>query len=166
MLSGTEKDKLNIKSYLKKNTDQAEDTFCDSINIIWVLQIKKQEQGNISKNSHRYVSCSKEIIRQALPLRHRQTWATVHLLFMLKDYFYISSLDTAVHLFLGRRSSNWPKKTVAVIFLIFFFLRLQSMVDTKDGLIFDNCQIASPCNNQNWCILKQLSQCQDRIGKV
>lgn len=40
------------------------------------------------------------------------------------------------------------------------------MVDTNDGLIFDNCQIARPCNNQNLCILKQFSQCQDRIGKV
>lgn len=43
-----------------------------------------------------------------------------HLLFMLKDSFYITSLDTAVHLLMGRRSSNWHKETEAVIFEIIF----------------------------------------------
>lgn len=43
-----------------------------------------------------------------------------HLLLMLKDYFYITGLASAVHLLMGRRSSNWHKETEAVVFEIIF----------------------------------------------
>jgi len=67
-------------------------------------------------------------------------------LFMLKGYFCNTSLEPAEHLLLHKSTSNWHKETEFIFEIIF---RLQNIVNTKAGLIFDNCQIVRPSINQN-----------------
>lgn len=100
-------------------------------------------------NSTIYLKNTSCIFHSGL-LHNDKALLSKQLLFKPKGYFCIKSLDPAEHLLLG---SSWHKTTALIIFEMIF--RLQNIVDTKAGLIFDNCQRVSPSNYQNLYPLKQ-----------
>lgn len=69
-----------------------------------------------------YLSKSACCISHSGLLHNDKVYLPNQLLFMLTDYFCITSLDPAEHLLVGKSTSNWHKETELVVFEMIFRL--------------------------------------------